>query len=69
MSLSDLLSKILGNMCIALVCKPGCDVMNFDVNLIFLIKPFSNDQKVVTKTKKSKKSSQKLRYLENEKSF
>ena len=51
MSLSDLLSEILGNMCIALVCKPGCDVLNFEVNLFFLIKPFFlHDQKVVTQT-------------------
>ena len=28
-------------MCIAIVCFPGCDVMNFEINLIFLIKPFS----------------------------
>ena len=27
-------------MCIAIFCKPGCDVMNFEVNLIFLINPF-----------------------------
>ena len=26
--------------CIAIVCKPGYDVMNFEVNLIFLIKLF-----------------------------
>ena len=46
-----LLCEILGNMCIAIVCKPGCDVMNFEVNLIFLIKPFFlHNQKVVTKT-------------------
>ena len=33
-------------MCIAIVRKPGCDVMNFEVNLIFVIKPFSlHDQK------------------------
>ena len=36
---------------IAIVCKSGCDVMNFEVNLIFLIKSFFlYDQKVVTKT-------------------
>ena len=52
-----LLYEILGNMCIAIASKPGCDVMNFEVNLIFLIKPFSlHDRKVVKK-------------LENEKSF
>ena len=31
-----LLCEILGNMCIAIVCKPGCDVMNFEVSLILL---------------------------------
>ena len=46
-----LLLEILGNMCIALVCYPGCDVMDFEFNLIFLIEPFSlHDQKVMTKT-------------------
>ena len=47
-----LLCEILGgNMCIATACKPGCDVMNFKVNLTFPIKPlFIHDQKVVAKT-------------------
>ena len=37
-------------MCIAAVCKPGCDVMNFKVKLIFLIKLFLlHDQKIATK--------------------
>ena len=46
-----LLCEISGNMCIAIVCEPGCHVINFEVNLIFLIKPlFLHDQKVVTKT-------------------
>ena len=35
-----LLSEILDNIWIAIVCKPGCDVMNFEADLIFLIKPF-----------------------------
>ena len=26
-------------MCIAIVCQPGCDVMKFKINFIFLIKP------------------------------
>ena len=44
--------EILGDICIAIVCKPGCEVMNFKVNIIFLIKQFFlHDQKVVTKTK------------------
>ena len=43
--------EILGNMCIASVCKQGCDVMNFKVNLVFLIKSFFlYDQKVVART-------------------
>ena len=27
-------------MCTAIVCSPGCDVKNFKINLIFLIKLF-----------------------------
>ena len=55
-----LLRKILGNMCIVIVCWPGCDVRNFKINLIFLIKPFFlHDPNVKTK----------IKYHENEKSF
>ena len=37
-------------MCIVIVCKPGCDIMNFEVKLVFLIKPFFlHYQKVMTK--------------------
>ena len=55
-----LLLQILGNMSIAIVCYPGCDVMAFEINLTFLIESFFlHDQKVW----------QKLKYLENEKSF
>ena len=44
--------EILGNMCIAIICRPGYDIMNFEVKLIFLIKPFYlHDQNLVTKTK------------------
>ena len=33
------------------ICEPDCDVMDFEVNLIFLIKPFFiHDQKFMTKT-------------------
>ena len=46
-----LLCAILGNVCITIACKPGCDVMNFEVNLIFLIKPFFlHEEKVLIKT-------------------
>ena len=36
-------------MCIAIVCFPGCDVIIFEINFIFLIKPFLHDQNVKTK--------------------
>ena len=35
-----LLCEILGNMWIVIVCKPRCDVINYEINLIFLIQPF-----------------------------
>ena len=35
-----LLLEILGNMCIIIVCWPGCDVINSKINLIFLINLF-----------------------------
>ena len=41
-----LLCEILGNMFIVIVCWPGWDVINFEINLVFLIKPFFlDDQK------------------------
>ena len=46
--------------CIAIISFPGCDVINFEINLICLIKPFFY---------KTKNSRQKFKYLENEKSF
>ena len=52
--------EVLGNICITIVCFPGCDVMNFEINLIFLIKSFFS---------MTKKSRQKFYYLENEMSF
>ena len=55
-----LLLEILGNMCISIVSFPGCDVICFVNNLIFLIKPFFY---------MTKKSRQKFKYLENEKGF
>ena len=47
-------------MCIAIVCQPGCNVLNFEINFIFLLRPF------LYMTKKSK---QKLKYLQNENSL
>ena len=47
-----LLLQILGNICIAIVGYPGCDVMDFEINLIFLIEPFFlHDQKFITNIK------------------
>ena len=40
-----LLRAILGNMCIAIACYPGCNVINFEINLTV----FLHDQKVRTK--------------------
>ena len=46
-----LLRQILYSICFAVVRLPGYDIINFEINLIFLIKPFSlHDQKVITKT-------------------
>ena len=36
----SLLFELLGNMCITIVSWPGYDVINFEVNLIVLIKLF-----------------------------
>ena len=37
-------------MCIAIFCKPGYDLMNFELNLIFLIKPiFLHEQNIRNK--------------------
>ena len=32
--------EILGNMCIGIVCFPGCNIINFKVISVFLIKSF-----------------------------
>ena len=55
-----LLLEILGNVCIAIVCQPGCNVINFEIDLIFLIEPFFY---------MTEKSRQKFKYLENKESF
>ena len=37
-------------ICVVIVCQPGCGVINFEINLVFLTKPFSpHDQNVKTK--------------------
>ena len=47
-------------LCIAIVCFPGRDVINFEFNIIFLIKPFLY---------MAKSTRQKFKCLEKEKSF
>ena len=51
--------EILGNMCNAIVCFPDCDAIDFEINLTSNQAMFLHDQK----------SRQKLKYLENKKSF
>ena len=53
-----LLLEILGNMCIAMA--PGCDIINFEINLIFLIKLFFY---------MNKNSRKKSKHLKNKNSF
>ena len=55
-----LLLEIWSAMGIAMICFQGCDVINFETNLIFLIKPFCY---------MIKKLRQRFKYHENEKSF
>ena len=55
-----LLLEILDNRCISIVFYPGWDVINFEINLYYLIKPFFY---------MTKKSRQKFQYLENEKNL
>ena len=45
---------------VPLIISPDCAVINFEINLIFLIKPFSY---------MTEKSRQKFKYLEDEKRF
>ena len=52
--------EILPNISITTVCLPGCDVIEFEINRIFLMKPFSSMTKM---------SRQRLKYIENKKSF
>ena len=61
-SLSDCLYSLryLAICVNATVCSPDCDVIDFEINLVLLIKPFFY---------MTKKSKQKCKYLENEKNF
>ena len=63
-----LLLEILGNMCIAIVCEPGCHVINFQINIILLIKSFLYiTEKVNTKNSLSSEQKELLKW--NKKHF
>ena len=51
---------MLGIVFIVIICLPVCDVIDFQFNLSFLIKPFSH---------MIKKPGQKFEYFKNEKCF
>ena len=52
--------KKLGDTCVAVICFSVCDVIDFEINLSFLIKPFFSI---------TKKPEQKSKDLKNEKGF
>ena len=56
----SLLVDILGKRCIIIICFPICNDMNFEINLRFLIRPFSY---II------EKSEQKTKYFQRKKSF
>ena len=60
-----LLRDILGNMCFAIVCFLGCDVINFEINLIFLIKPslYMTKNLNILRTKRASKVEQKAFFI------
>ena len=53
-----LLLETLGHVFVTIICFPGCDIINFEINLVFLIKPF------FYMTENSRK---KIKYVENRK--
>ena len=58
-----LLCDILGNMCIAIVCWPGCDVISFEINQSFLIRLFFlYDQNIKTKIYMSQEEKELLKW-------
>ena len=56
----SLLLAIFSNMCIATVFFPAWGTINFEINLVFIIKPFFF---------MTEKSRQNFKYLDNKKSF
>ena len=45
---SLLLYEVLGNMCIVILCEPGCNVINFEINIFPIKQCYQGDQKVKT---------------------
>ena len=66
-----LLPEILGNMCVAVVCSAGSDVINFEINLLSNQAVFLHDQKVKAKPSScpGDEVETNFKYLENEKRF
>ena len=59
----SLLREIFGNMCIEIVCFPGCDVINFEINLIMEVILSFESGHFCTWWKS--KDRQKFKYLDN----
>ena len=55
------LLEIVGNMCIVIFCSPVYDMINVEMNLGFLIKPFLYKIKNLNRTK--------FKYLKNKRNF
>ena len=47
-----LLLEILGNVYIAIICRPGCDVINFEIDLSYQT-DFLDDQTSILRTKRT----------------
>ena len=63
------LIEILVNMCMIIFCFPGCNVMSFEINLIFLIKPFLYMTKKWTKFLNILRKKRTLKWSKSKKHF
>ena len=63
--MSDCVFEILGNVCITIVCSPGCDVINFENNRVrFATKQKSQEKKLnILRTKRVFKVKQKAFFI------
>ena len=53
---SPLFREILGNMCIVIVCWPGCTVINFEIHLVSNQAVFLHEPKVKIKIWRTKRA-------------